>query len=71
MDKLNLRCTRCGYGALRSSAPERCPMCQAENAWIHAPRRSSRAQLQDLAPAAAAGGAFSALQVARGVSGNS
>lgn len=31
--KLNLSCTRCGYGILRSTPPERCPMCRAENAW--------------------------------------
>jgi rubrerythrin len=31
--KLDLSCTRCGYGVLRSTPPERCPMCQAENAW--------------------------------------
>ena len=39
--KRSLRCTFCGYGVFRSAPPERCPMCQAENAWIHAPRRSS------------------------------
>ena len=32
--KLNLTCPRCGYGAVRSRPPERCPMCQAENAWV-------------------------------------
>lgn len=42
-EKLNLRCTRCGYGALRASAPERCPMCHAVDAWIHAPSRFSAA----------------------------
>jgi rubrerythrin len=36
--KLNLRCNGCGYGVLRPTPPPRCPMCQAENAWIHAPR---------------------------------
>jgi CheY-like chemotaxis protein len=39
--KLNLRCTRCGYGVLRSRPPERCPMCQTENAWIYAPPPAS------------------------------
>jgi CheY-like chemotaxis protein len=39
--KLNLRCTCCGYGIFRSTPPERCPMCQAENAWIYAPSRAS------------------------------
>jgi rubrerythrin len=38
--KLDLRCTACGYGAVRSAAPERCPMCQAEHAWIDAPHPS-------------------------------
>jgi CheY-like chemotaxis protein len=32
-DKLELSCTRCGYGVLRSTPPERCPMCHAEKAW--------------------------------------
>jgi rubrerythrin len=32
--KLDLTCTGCGYGVLRSTPPQRCPMCQAENAWI-------------------------------------
>lgn len=31
--KLDLSCTGCGYGILRSTPPERCPMCRAENAW--------------------------------------
>jgi CheY-like chemotaxis protein len=39
--KLNLRCTGCGYGVLRSTPPERCPMCQAENAWIYALSRAA------------------------------
>jgi rubrerythrin len=37
--KLNLRCLRCGYGVLRPAPPERCPMCQAESAWIRAASR--------------------------------
>lgn len=39
--KLDLSCTRCGYGVLRSTPPERCPMCQAENAWSVAGSRTS------------------------------
>lgn len=35
--KLDLRCAECGYGVLRPAPPRRCPMCQAENAWIRAP----------------------------------
>ena len=41
--KLELSCPRCGYGVLRTTPPERCPMCQAENAWIHTPPRASTA----------------------------
>jgi rubrerythrin len=40
--KLNLRCTGCGYGVLRATPPPRCPMCQAENAWIQAAQRPVR-----------------------------
>ena len=28
------RCMDCGYGASRSTAPDRCPMC-GEKAWAH------------------------------------
>ncbi|HEY5694805.1 MAG TPA: response regulator [Gaiellaceae bacterium] len=35
-------CGACGYGALRETAPDRCPMCQAEHAWIEAARRATR-----------------------------
>jgi hypothetical protein len=28
------RCADCGYGASRSTAPDRCPMC-GERAWVH------------------------------------
>lgn len=37
--KLNLSCPECGYGAVRSVPPERCPMCQAEDAWVSASSR--------------------------------
>lgn len=42
-ERLNLRCTRCVFGVPSgSAAPERCPMCQAVDAWIHAaPSRSA------------------------------
>ena len=43
--KLNLRCSGCGYGVLRSTPPQRCPMCQAENAWLRGPSRASAAVL--------------------------
>jgi CheY-like chemotaxis protein len=34
-------CGACGYGVFRPAPPARCPMCQAEDAWVHAPRRSA------------------------------
>jgi CheY-like chemotaxis protein len=36
-----LRCSACGYGIVRARPPERCPMCQREDTWIHSRRRSS------------------------------
>jgi CheY-like chemotaxis protein len=41
LKKRSLVCTLCGYGVFRAAPPGRCPMCQAENAWIHASARSS------------------------------
>lgn len=32
------RCVRCGYGAARRAAPERCPMCGG-GGWEDEPRR--------------------------------
>ena len=37
--KGSLECSACGYGICCSTPPERCPMCQAEDGWIHAPWR--------------------------------
>lgn len=34
--KRDLVCGACGYGIMRASAPDQCPMCQAEGAWIPA-----------------------------------
>jgi len=34
--KRSFICGACGYGAWRESPPSRCPMCQAEHAWIEA-----------------------------------
>jgi rubrerythrin len=34
--KLSLVCVGCGYGVLRAAPPDRCPMCQAEDAWVDA-----------------------------------
>jgi CheY-like chemotaxis protein len=40
--KRSFVCGACGYGALRETAPPRCPMCHAEQAWIEAAWRPSR-----------------------------
>jgi hypothetical protein len=37
--KISLECSSCGYGIVRSAPPERCPMCQAVDAWAHTPWR--------------------------------
>lgn len=37
--KRTLVCAACGYGILRPTPPEQCPMCQAQNAWIPAASR--------------------------------
>jgi CheY-like chemotaxis protein len=39
--KRSFVCGACGYGAFRVGAPDRCPMCQAENAWVLASRERS------------------------------
>jgi hypothetical protein len=39
--KLNLECSRCGYGIARSTPPERCPMCHAVGSWAHTRSRPS------------------------------
>jgi CheY-like chemotaxis protein len=36
--KRSFECSACGYGIARSVPPERCPMCQREDVWIHSPR---------------------------------
>ncbi|HJU37263.1 MAG TPA: response regulator transcription factor [Gaiellaceae bacterium] len=36
----SLVCAACGYGIVRSTPPGRCPMCQAESAWVDAPYQS-------------------------------
>lgn len=38
--KRNLTCTACGYGIARSTPPDRCPMCQTEDGWAEARRRT-------------------------------
>ncbi len=40
--KRSFVCGACGYGALRETAPGRCPMCHAEHAWIETASRPSR-----------------------------
>jgi hypothetical protein len=50
------RCADCGYGASRSTAPDRCPMC-GERAWSHDDWRpfSVRETSRGLLPAPRAG----------------
>jgi CheY-like chemotaxis protein len=40
--KRSFVCGACGYGALRATAPGRCPMCHAEHAWIEGAWRNAR-----------------------------
>jgi CheY-like chemotaxis protein len=37
-----LECSSCGYGITRSTPPRQCPMCQAEDAWVHTAWRPFR-----------------------------
>jgi CheY-like chemotaxis protein len=39
LPKHSLECSVCGYGIARSTPPERCPMCQGDDTWIHTPWR--------------------------------
>jgi CheY-like chemotaxis protein len=39
--KHDLVCGACGYGIMRATPPDQCPMCQAENAWVLAVSRLS------------------------------
>jgi len=41
-----LECSWCGYGIACAAPPVRCPMCQAEDAWIHAPWRPFRGTIE-------------------------
>lgn len=41
LPKRSLVCASCGYGILRPRPPERCPMCQAEDAWVDARTRAA------------------------------
>ena len=36
---LSLECSACGYGITGAVAPERCPMCQRTETWVHTPWR--------------------------------
>ena len=40
-----LFCGACGYGIVRATPPVRCPMCQADRAWIDAPSPSQTVTL--------------------------
>jgi rubrerythrin len=35
--RVALACSVCGYGIALASPPDRCPMCQQEDTWIHRP----------------------------------
>ena len=39
--KHDLVCGGCGYGIMRATPPDQCPMCQAENDWVLAVSRRS------------------------------
>lgn len=49
--KRGLVCGACGYRILRAAPPDRCPMCQAENAWIDDPSSSRDAVAERLSTA--------------------
>ena len=38
----SLVCSLCGYGIARLTSPGPCPMCHAENAWVHSHWPSGR-----------------------------
>lgn len=40
--KLNLECRGCGYGVVSRAAPDRCPMCQRTDVWVHSAWRPFR-----------------------------
>jgi hypothetical protein len=46
--KRSLECSACGYGISCSRAPERCPMCQAEDGWLHASWRPFRRDVESV-----------------------
>jgi hypothetical protein len=37
-----LECSSCGYGVTGPVPPRQCPMCRAEDAWVHVPWRPFR-----------------------------
>jgi hypothetical protein len=42
LPRRDLECRSCGYGIASARAPERCPMCQNDGAWIDPPRTRLR-----------------------------
>jgi hypothetical protein len=46
---LRFRCSKCSYGASRSAAPERCPMCGGST-WEHESWRPFTSLVPDLLP---------------------
>ena len=45
--KLDLCCSRCGYGVATYTPPARCPMCGCDATWAESPRRTSRRTIFD------------------------
>ena len=45
-DRVEIRCARCGYGAVVTSPPRRCPMCGGEG-WRIAKRLSALPRLSE------------------------
>jgi CheY-like chemotaxis protein len=43
-----LECSSCGYGIACARPPARCPMCHAEDAWIEAPWRPFRREVESV-----------------------
>jgi rubrerythrin len=43
--RLDLSCSRCGYGIVSREPPERCPMCGATPVWVEPSPPSQQAAL--------------------------
>jgi rubrerythrin len=38
LQRMELFCSRCGYGIVCRESPDRCPMCGTVGAWVEPPR---------------------------------